>query len=161
MNKKVLLSAIALLVLSMMMFSPVKAKTVEPYESIVEMELVDWGEVWYSEEGILHMKGSYWLGTEVGTLGTGIFEEWYNHLSLDPATGEGTVSAKWKLTLPEGTIEGSWRGKITLGYIISGTFVGTHGTDEFEGVKKMGSIEGMLTSDTTAVAEISGIIVYP
>ena len=160
MNKKVLMLIIPLLALSMMVTS-VKAKTVEPYESLVEMWLVDPGEVWYSEEGILHMRGSYWAGTEEGTLGMGIFEEWYNHLSLDETTGEGTVSAKWKLTLPEGTIEGSWRGKITLGYIISGTFVGTHGTGEFEGVKKSGSVEGFLTDPTHALAEISGIIVWP
>ena len=166
MNKKALMSTIALLVLTMMIALPARAKTVEPYESHVEMELIDPGkEPWVSEEGILHMKGSYWAGTEEvivpGGLGTAIFEEWYDHLSLDPITGEGTLSAKWRLTFPGGTIEGSARGKITLGYILSGTFVGTHGTGDFEGVKKMGSFEGELIDETHAVAEISGIIVYP
>ncbi len=160
--KKVLISIVALLVLSMILIAPIKAKTVELYESHIEIELVDVGkEPWVSEEGILHFQDSYWKGTEVGTLGEGIFEEWYEHLSLNLETGEGTASVKWLLTLPEGTLSGSWRGKITLGYLISGTFVGTHGTGDLEGVKKMGSIDGMLTSETTAVAEISGIIIYP
>jgi hypothetical protein len=162
MNKKILMPTIVLLVLSMLVISPVKAKkTVEPYASHVEMELIDPGKMWVSEEGILHFKGSYWKGTEVGTLGEAIFEEWYQHLSLNPETGEGTCSAKWLLTFPEGTIAGSWRGKITLGSVISGTFVGTHGTGEFEGVKKMGSVEGAMINETYAVAEISGIVVFP
>ena len=166
MNKNVLMSLMILLVLSITVMSPVKGKkTVETYESHVEMGLIDPGTMWFSEEGIMHVKGAYWNGTEevivpVG-LGTAIFEEWYNHLSLDPTTGKGTLSAKWRLTFPGGTIEGSARGKITEGYLLSGTFVGTHGSGDFEGVKKMGSFEGMLTSETTAVAEISGIIVYP
>jgi len=166
MNKNVLMSLMILLVLSITVISPVKGKkTVELYESHVEMELIDPGTMWFNEKGIMHLKGSYWNGTEevsvpVG-LGTAIFEEWYNHLSLDPTTGKGTLSAKWRLTFPGGTIEGSARGKITEGYLLSGTFVGAHGSGDFEGVKKMGSFEGMLTSETTAVAEISGIIVYP
>ena len=165
MNKKVLMSTIALLALTMMLALPARAKTVELYESHIEMELIDPGTVWFSEEGIMHLKGAYWAGTEEvivpGGLGTAIFEEWYNHLSLDPITGEGTLSAKWRLTFPGGTVEGSARGKITEGYLLSGTFVGCHGSGDFAGVKKMGSFEGMLTSETTAIAEISGIIVYP
>ncbi len=168
MSKKVLMSTIALLVLTMMIILPARAKTVETYESHIEMELIDPGIMWISEEGIMHLKGSYWAGTEEVTvpdgLGTAIliFEEWYNHLSLDPLTGEGTLSAKWRLTFPgRGTIEGSARGKITGFILLSGTFVGTHGTGDFEGVKKKGSFEGMLTSETTAVADISGIIVWP
>ena len=165
MDKKALISTIALLVIAMMLALPVRAKIVEPYESHIEMELIDPGTMWFSEEGVMHVKGSYWAGIEEVSvpsgLGTAIFEEWYNHLSLDPITGEGTLSAKWRLTFSGGTIEGSARGKIAEGYLLSGTFVGTHGSGDFEGVKKMGSFEGMLTSETTAVAEISGIIVYP
>ena len=165
MNKKVLISTIALFVIALTLALPVRAKTVEPYESHIEMELIDPGKMWFSEEGIMHMTGSYWAGTEEVSvpsgLGTATFEEWYNHLSVDPITGEGTLSAKWRLTFPGGTIEGSARGKITEGYLLSGTFVGTHGSGDFKGVKKMGSFEGMLTSETTAIAEILGIIVYP
>jgi len=165
MDKKALISTIALLVIAMMLALPVRAKIVEPYESHIEMELIDPGTMWFSEEGVMHVKGSYWAGIEEVSvpsgLGTAIFEEWYNHLSLDPITGEGTLSAKWRLTFPGGTVEGSARGKITEGYLLSGTFVGCHGSGDFAGVKKMGSFEGMLTSETTAIAEISGIIVYP
>jgi hypothetical protein len=164
MNKKVLVSTLAVLALAMTIILPARAKTVESYESHVEMALVDPGTTWFSG-GIMHVRGAYWAGTEEvivpGSLGTATFEEWYDHLSLDPVTGQGTLSAKWRLTFPDGTIEGSARGRITEGYLLSGTFVGTHGTGDFEGVRKMGSFEGMLTSETTAVAEISGIIVYP
>jgi hypothetical protein len=163
--KKVWISIVALLVLSVVLVAPITAKTVELYASHIEMELIDPGTMWVSDDGIMHLKSSYWAGTEEvsvpGGLGTAIFEEWYNHLCLDPITGDGTLSAKWRLTFPEGTIEGSARGTITAGYLLSGTFVGTHGSGDFAGVKKMGSFEGMLTSDTTAVAEISGIIIYP
>lgn len=161
MNKKLLMFTIVPMVLSMMISLPVKAKkTVEPYASHVEVELIDPGEVWEAD-GILHMKGSYWNGTEVGTLGTAIFEEWYNHFSVNLETGKGTASAKWRLTFPEGTLAGIWRGKITLGSVFSGTFVGTHGTGAFEGVKKMGSVEGVMIDETHAEAEISGIVVFP
>jgi len=164
-KKVVLMSTVALLALSIMIISPVKAKTVEPYQSHIEAALVDPGKQWVSEEGILHIKNSYWAGTEEvsvpDTLGTAIFEEWYDSLSLDLATGEGTLTVKWKLTFPEGTIEGSARGIISLGYLVSGTFVGTHGTGDFEGVKKRGSIEGILLDPTHMEAEISGIIVFP
>jgi len=165
MNKKVLMSTIALLALSMMIVSPVKAKTVEPYQSHIEAALVDPGKQWVSEEGIFHTKDSYWRGTEEvsvpDTLGTAVFEEWYDSLSLDLATGEGTLTVKWKLTFPGGTIEGSARGTISQGYLVSGTFVGTHGTGDFEGVKKKGSIDGFLLDPQHMEAEISGIIVFP
>jgi len=162
MKKKVLMSSITLLALmSIMVISSVEAKTVEPYWSCVEIWLVDEGKKWISEEGILHYKDSYWRGYESGTLGNATFEEWYNHLSLNLETGEGTLNAKWLLTLPEGTIAGSWRGKITLGYILSGTFVGTHGTGDFRGVKKMGSVYGVLLDPTHATANITGMVVYP
>jgi len=164
-KKVVLMSIVVLLTLSMVAISPVRAKTVETYQSHVEAELIDHGKEWISEEGILHIKDSYWKGTEEvivpDTLGTAIFEEWYDHLSLDPATGEGTLTVKWKLTFPGGTIEGSARGTISQGYLVSGTFVGTHGTGDFDGVKKMGSIEGMLLDPTHMEAEVSGIIVFP
>jgi hypothetical protein len=166
MKKAVLISIVVLLALSMTLISPAKSKkTVETYQSHVEAELMDPGKQWISEEGILHVKNSYWKGTEEisapGNLGTAVFEEWYNSLSLDMATGEGTLTVKWKLTFPEGTIEGSARAIITQGYLVSGTFVGTHGTGDFESVKKMGSIEGMLLDPTHMQAEISGIIVFP
>jgi len=164
--KKVVLMSIAiLLALSTLSILPVKARTVETYQSHIEAELMDPGKQWVSEEGIFHTKNSYWKGTEEvsvpGNLGTAVFEEWYNSLSLDMATGEGTLSVKWKLTFPGGTIEGSARGTISQGYLVSGTFVGTHGTGDFEGVKKMGSIEGMLLDPTHMEAEVSGIIVFP
>ena len=164
-KKLVLMSIVVLLALSMMSISPAKARTVEIYQSHIEAELMDPGKQWVSEEGIFHTKNSYWRGTEEvsvpDTLGTAVFEEWYDSLSLDLATGEGTLTVKWKLTFPGGTIEGSARGTISQGYLVSGTFVGTHGTGDFEGVKKKGSIEGMLLDPQHMEAEVSGIIVFP
>jgi len=54
-----------------------------------------------------------------------------------------------------------WERKITLGYVLSGTFVGTHGTGDFEGVKKMDSIYGVMLDPTHVVANVTGIVVYP
>jgi len=41
-------------------------------------------------------------------LGVGTLEIWYEHISLDPATGEGTFSGKFLITIPDkGTIAGN------------------------------------------------------
>lgn len=113
MNKKVLMSTIALLALFIVTISPVRAIRKEPFESHVEVELIDPGKQWISEEGIIHMKGRYLVGSHEGTLGTGIEEVWGTHWNLDLATGEGTLGGKWLVTFtPEDTIAGSLPPKI-------------------------------------------------
>jgi len=159
--KKVLLPMVALLIVSVMLIAPTKAKTAEPYSSHIESALIDPGKQWISEEGILHIRNSYWMGTEVGTLGSSTLEDWLS-FNIDLATGEGTFSGKWLLTFEgRGTMSGSAIGKISLGYLISGMFIGTHATGEFEGVQKKGSLDGMLLDPTFAVMEALGTVYYP
>jgi len=157
MNKKILMSTIALLALFMMIISPAKAITKGPYVAEIEIDRVDPGTEWEAN-GIYHNKNSYWDGTVIGTLGSGRFEAWFNHISVNTATGKGTFSGKWRITFPEGTLMGSARGKITGGNILSGTFAGGHGTDDLEGVRKMGSLEGAMTTATHISMEALGTI---
>jgi len=159
--RKALLPITALLILSVMLIAPARAKTAEPYSAHIESVLIDPGKQWISEDGILHIRGSYWKGTEVGTLGSSTLEDWLS-FNIDLATGEGTFSGSWLLTFDDrGTISGSATGKITLGYLISGMFIGTHATGEFKGVQKKGSLDGMLMDPTHAVMEALGTVYYP
>jgi len=119
----------------------------------------------WEADGIVHMKDMHWSGPYEGTLAPlaagGTFDVWFEHLRLDTDTGEGTYSGKWLITIPgEGTLAGTARGKITDYDFASGTFAGAHGTDAFEGVKKMGSY----TLDMTSIPymfDASGTIIYP
>lgn len=159
--KKVLILAGALLMMSMILIAPTKAKTEEPYSSHIESALIDPGKQWVSEDGILHIRSSYWVGTEVGTLGYSTLEDWLS-FNIDLATGEGTFSGFWLLTFEgRGTISGTATGKISLGYLIHGMFIGTHATGEFEGVQKKGSLDGMLLDPTHAVMDALGTVYYP
>jgi len=160
---KNLMSTIVLLALSMVLISPVKAITKETYTSHMELELIDPGIQWVSE-GILYIEDSYWSGTCEGTLGRkGTYEGWVS-VSINLATQEGTVSEKFKITITKGrsrgTLSGSSRGKITMPQF-SGTFVATHGTGDFEGVKIKGSFEGFHPDLEHIVAEAEGTIKYP
>ncbi|MCW4052664.1 MAG: hypothetical protein NWE78_05600 [Candidatus Bathyarchaeota archaeon] len=159
--KKILMLTTTLLIVCMMLIVPTKAKTEEPYSAHIESALIDPGKQWVSEDGILHIRDSYWAGTEVGTLGSSILEDWLS-FNINLATGKGTLSGHWLLTFEgRGTISGSVTGKISMGYLISGIFIGTHATGEFEGVQKKGSLDGMLLDPTHAVMEAVGTIYYP
>jgi hypothetical protein len=159
--KKALIAAVALLVVSVLLVAPAKAKTEEAYSSHIESVLMDPGKQWVSEDGILHIRDSYWVGTEVGTLGSSTLEDWLS-FNIDLATGEGTLSGNWLLTFEgRGTFSGSATGKISLGYLINGMFIGTHATGVFEGVQKKGSLNGMLLDPTHAVMDAAGSIYYP
>lgn len=159
--KKILMLAAALLTVCMMSTVQAKAKIEEPYNAHIESVLIDPGKQWISEDGILHIRGSYWVGTEVGTLGSSVLEDWLS-FNINLATGEGTLCGYWVLTFEgRGTISGSATGKISMGYLISGMFIGTHATGEFEGVQKKGLLDGMLLDPTHAIMEASGAIYYP
>ena len=164
MNKKLLMSTIVLLVLSLMIISPVKAITKEPYWAHVEIDVLDLPDKqWFVgfNDGIMHIKDWHWSGPYEGTLGTGTFDVWFEHLRLNMDTGEGTYSGKWRITIPgQGTLAGSARGKITGYFFASGKFAGADGTGDFEGVKKMGSY----TLDMTSIPymfDALGTIIYP
>lgn len=159
--KKALISAVALLALSMLLVAPTKAKTVEAYSSRIESVLMDPGKQWVSEDGILHIRDSYWVGTEIGTLGSSTLEDWLS-LNVDLATGEGNFYGHWLLTFEgRGTFSGSATGKISLGYLINGMFIGTHATGEFEGLQKKGSLNGYLSDPTHMVLDAVGSVYYP
>jgi len=159
--KKILMLATALLIVCMMFIVPTKAKTEEPYSAHIESALIDPGKQWVSEDGILHIRDSYWVGTEVGTLGSSTLEDWLS-FNINLATGKGTLSGYWLLTFEgRGTISGSATGKISMGYLISGMFIGTHATGEFEGVQKKGLLDGMLLDPNHAVMEAVGTTYYP
>ena len=162
MDKKALMLTIVLLALSMIIISPVKAITKDEYNMtlILELDLVNPGIQWVSEEGILHIRAAHWVGTVEGDLGTGTYDGWVD-VNVNLVTGEGTVSEKWLITITSlDTIAGSNRGKITMPFM-SGTSVGTNGTGEFEGAKMMGSWEGFHTDLTHIVATSWGTITYP
>ena len=159
--KKVLMSTIVLLALSMVLISPVKAITKELYTSHMELKLKDPGKRWLSDEGIFQIRDSYSSGTYDGTLGTGTWESWVS-VSIDTATGEGTLRGKFKITIGTSTLSGTSRGEFTMPQF-SGKFVGTHGTGEFEGVKIMGLFEGLhpFGDLTRVVMDAWGTIIYP
>ena len=165
MRKIALMSTVALLILSLMMIvSPVKAVTKEPYWEHSEFNPADFDQPvkqWISEEGILHTKDWHWVGTYEGTLGTGTMDIWFEQISLDLATGEGTLSGSWLITItPQNTLSGSGRGIITGYVFVLGTFAGTHGTGAFEGVKKMGSFNVNMASIPYTL-DAWGTIMYP
>lgn len=159
--KKALIPLAAVLLLSVMLIAPAKAKTAAAYSSHIETTLIDPGTQWVSEDGILHIRDSYWKGTEVGTLGDSVLEDWLS-FNIDLATGAGTFNGYWVLTFDgRGTISGSATGKIALGYLITGIFIGPHATGEFEGVQKRGTLDGMLIDPTHTVMEALGTVYYP
>lgn len=159
--RKILMFTIGLLSISLMLIAPTMAKTVVPYSSHIETALIDPGKQWVTDGGILHIRDSYWAGTEVGTLGSSTIEDWLS-FNVNMATGEGTFSGFWVLTFEgRGTISGSATGTISMGYLINGIFIGTHGTGEFEGVQKKGSLNGMLVDPTHTVMEAVGTVFYP
>jgi hypothetical protein len=159
--RKILLPMVTLLVLSVMLIAPTMAKTEVPYSSHIESALVDPGKQWVTEDGILHIRDSYWVGTEVGTLGSSTFEDWLS-LNVDLATGEGNFYGHWQLTFEgRGTISGSARGTISMGYLINGMFIGTHATGEFKGMQKKGSLDGYLADPTHIVLDAVGTVYYP
>jgi len=161
--KKVLMSTIVLTALFIVLISPVKAITKEPYTSHMELKLKDPGKRWVSEEGIFQIRDSYSSGTFEGTLGTGTWESWVS-LSMDTATGKGNLRGKFKITIGTSTLSGTSRGEFTMPQF-SGTFEGTLGTGDFEGVKIMGLFEGFhpgIPPDLTRVVmNASGTIIYP
>lgn len=154
MKKVILMSIIALLALSMIAISPVMAVTKGYYWCTMSIDQVNPGKEWTTGGGkIYHAKDAHWSGTYAGTFGTGEYDAWYEHIALNQNTGEGTFSGKCLLTTPEGTMAGSFRGKITGHYPLTGTMVGTHGTGMFEGVQMMGDLTG---TQITTHAELIG-----
>jgi hypothetical protein len=163
MNKKILLPIMALLVLFAVapVMAPPAAKTT--YTADVDLDILSLDEEWTTEGGILHVKGviaegpfdSEDLGIEEATM-----EKKFDY-TVNTNTGKGTLHGKFVLTVGTiGTLEGSFRGKITDGTHLSGTVVG-HGTEGFEGVKTMGLWEGDIVGGTLIENELEAILLSP
>jgi len=159
MKKVVLMSAIALLTLSIMIISPVKAITKEPYWEYVEGGVTGPPSKQKMANGILHLWDLPWSGSYVGTLGTGTMEVCFEHITVNTETGMGTCLATWTVIIGENTLSGSANGRIMGGLSGSseGYFRGTHGTGEFEHIEKMGTYSVNLA---TGVLEAEGVIIY-
>ena len=161
MNKVVLMSTIALLALSIMIISPVKAVTVESYWAHHEMDLLYPGVSLPSKGPIQGGRGLYWYGTNEGSLGEGTLEIWYYHYSLNTATGEGTSVARIRVTIPgAGTIEGIARGIFTGFIYNSGTFECSIGTGDFEDLTVIGTYSAVMTSQTAMQIDCTGTSIY-
>jgi len=173
-NKKIVMSTIVLLVLSMMTISSARSITKDPdYWDHIVFNMFDYPDkLWFADD-IMHIKDMHWSGSYEGTFADeGTFDVWFEHLSLNLKTGKGTYSGKWLITIPEqGTVAGSARGKLTvtspLSGTTSGTYIGTKCTGSFEGVKKMGSYSLWYEMDPTtgwfthAEMDATGTVIYP
>ncbi len=160
MKNGVVVLTVALLLLATITVTPVMAATKEEYSAHHVVDLIDPGTIWVTDGGIQHVRGAYWRGTNEGTLGTGTIEIWYNQISLNLVTGEGTYSGKFTITIPgEGTVSGSGRGVITEFAYSYGTWEVTHCTGAFEGSKTMGSASAVFSSATEFVMDCEGVTI--
>ena len=159
MRKVVLMSAVALLALSIMIVSPVNAIAKEPYWEHVEGSVIGAPTKAWQANGIMHLEGLPFAGSYVGTLGTGTMEVCMEHIAVNTETGKGTCLATWTIIIGENTLSGSANGRIMGG--LSGTsegyFRGTQGTGEFEGIVKWGTYS---LNFATGVLEAEGVIIY-
>ena len=139
--------------------STVEARTMQPYQAHIEADKIQAGAQWLSKNGILHMKGDYWLGNE--TTSDGIFEAWIDSVRLDQTTGEGTFRLRWLLYYRPtmSSLDGTARGEIN-GNQIHGTFTSRQGSNLLEGVRTSGSFEGVLQGSTHVVIEVTGVTIY-
>jgi len=159
MNRKVVMPTIALLFLAMMAISPVMAINKEPYwEHCVVAPSGPPGKFWVSGY-IMHLMHLPWSGSYVGTLGTGTIEVFWEHITVNIATGEGTCQGTWTVFIGDDTLSGSANGKITGGLTgtSEGFFRGTHGTGAFEGIQKMGTY---VVNLATGILDAEGVIIY-
>jgi hypothetical protein len=172
MNKKVLISVIALLVLFAV--TPVMAapatKTPFTAEASFVFGNISPGIEW-EQGGIYHVQGVISSGTFATISGTdisGTLMIWHD-LVINTKTGLGECHGKVILTVEGvGTFEGSEHGTHTiipipdppyLKDVISGSFV-LHGTGEFERLKMMGSYEAEMVGGLVEMA-LEGIILSP
>ena len=164
MNKKVLMPLMVLLVLFAV--APVMAApaTKTAYTADVILTIIDPGETWTTEGGILHVKGLIAQGSfDSADLGIVDATMWKKlDYSLNTITGKGTMHGKFVLTVNGGTIEGSFRDKITDSTHLAGTVVG-QGTGGFAGWKTMGTWYGDIIVDgpTTIVNVLDAILLIP
>ena len=144
MNKKVLMPAIALLLLLIVAPAIAAPAAKIPYTADVRLEITSPGKHWTTKGGILHVKGLIAEGSfdsaDLGIVGATMWKKL--DYTLNTITGEGTMHGKFVLTVDGmGTLEGSFRDKITDSTHLTGTVVG-QGTGGFTGWKTMGTWYG-------------------
>ncbi len=149
MNKKVMLPAMALLLLFVVVPVMAAPAVKTPYMANVSLVITDPGESW-TKGDILQVRGLIAVGTfdstDLGISGAIMWKEL--DYTLNTITGKGTMHGKFVLTVDgAGTIEGSFRDKITDFTHLAGTVVG-QGTGAFEGVKTMGIWYGDIIDGT-------------
>ncbi len=142
MNKKILLFAMAFLMLFTLAPAMAAPAVKTPYTADVVLDVTELGEEWVTEDGILQVRGRGADGSFISAAlpETGSMHKEFD-LTVDMNTGEGTIRGKFLLEVGAGIIEGSFRGIITGYTHLAGTVVG-HGAGEYEGIKTMGAWEG-------------------
>jgi len=162
MNKKVLIPVMALLVLFAV--APVMAATAAktPYTANVKLDIISIDKVWTTKRGIQQVRGliaeGFFNSTELGIDNATMWKKL--DYTLNTITGKGTMHGKFVLTVGEaGTIEGSFRDKITNSTHLAGTVVG-QGTGAFAGWKTMGIWYGDII-DGTVENVLEAIILMP
>ena len=156
----ILIGTTALLALFLLTtIPPAMAVSKQPYSATVQYTTIGApAKVWFAD-GIMQAEDMHWSGTYVGTLGTGTMDVWFQHLTMNTATGSGTFIATWTVTVPDGTMSGNANGNITGGLTGSsdGYFRGTHGTGAFVSVEKTGTFTVDLS---TGYETEEGVIIY-
>lgn len=104
--KKVLIPVLALLVFSMITTVMARAIQFPVSGSFLGSATVP-GEVWITEDGILHVKGAEGVGPISGDL-PGVMEFTLN-AAVDLNTGVGSMHGKYVQSDDYGTFEGTWR----------------------------------------------------
>jgi hypothetical protein len=162
MNKKVLIPVMVLLVLFAV--APVMAAPAAkiPYTANVKLDIISIDKVWTTKRGIQQVRGliaeGFFNSTELGIVNANMWKKL--DYTLNTITGKGTMHGKFVLTVGvAGTIEGSFRDKITDSTHLAGTVVG-QGTGAFAGWKTMGIWYGDII-DGTVENVLEAIILMP
>jgi len=163
-KKTVWILAVVLLALPVIV-APVMAETAAMKQSFSATATIlgtpDPGKSWITEDGIMQIKKMRQIGLISGEIDGTTFDgsiELVASLNNDSTTMKGSAHGKFDISTADGTIKGTLRLKIDFetGYI-SGTFVGTKTTGNYEGKKIMGSLESL----AAGVLDFDGVILTP
>ena len=159
--RKILIPVMALLVLFVVAPVTTAPATKTPYTANVRLQITDPGKAWTTKGDILHVKGLIAEGlfnsSELGIVNAAMWKKL--DFTLDTITGNGTMHGRFVLAVEAGTLEGSFRDKITDSTHLAGTVVG-QGTGAFEGVKTIGTWEGDIMG-TEIVNVLDAILLSP
>ena len=89
------------------------------------------GEMWITQDGVLHLKDAEGAGSVVGTLPGSM--EFTQNVAIDLNTGLGSGHGRWVFSDDYGTFEGTWRVDHTDVVLFEGSAV-AQGTGAYEGM---------------------------